>query len=178
MVTTFHVRLPRLPKKRATQIAVDRALRRHRRGCDDRRPSGRVADLAHRDRRGTPGKEMTKGDQAVEKGARRVQRLAERAAAAGGVRAKLAQPLAEDAAFLRRLKPSLIAARVKGQAPTNQPAGSGAPTAPSTPRLGKRPKEKRGPGGAAPILIVGAALLTGIVLAKVIDWRGHAHPRD
>jgi len=28
------------------------------------------------------------------------------------------------------------------------------------------------------VLIVGAALVAGIVLAKVVDWRGHAHPRD
>ena len=29
-----------------------------------------------------------------------------------------------------------------------------------------------------PLLIVGAAFVAGIVIAKVIDWRGHAHPRD
>jgi hypothetical protein len=120
----------------------------------------------------------TKADQVFDRAADRLRKLSDRAAAEGGVAAKLAQPLAEDAAFLRKLKPSLIAARVKGQAPTNQPAGSGAPTAASAPQLGKRPKEKREPGGAAPFLVVGAALLTGIVLAKVIDWRGHAHPRD
>jgi hypothetical protein len=28
------------------------------------------------------------------------------------------------------------------------------------------------------MIIVGAALVAGIVLAKVVDWRGHAHPRD
>jgi hypothetical protein len=116
-----------------------------------------------------------KADQVVDRAADRLRELADRAAAEGGVASKLAQPLAEDAAFLRKLKPSLIVARVKGQAPTDQPAGSGAPTAP---QLDARPKRKKKKGGPSPFLIVGAALVTGIVLAKVIDWRGHAHPRD
>jgi hypothetical protein len=66
-------------------------------------------------------------------------------------------------------------ARVKGEAPTNQPAGSGTPAAP-TPRV-SRHKPKKG-GGPSPLVIVGGALVAGIVLAKLIDWRGHAHPRD
>jgi hypothetical protein len=119
-----------------------------------------------------------KADQVVDRAADRLREIADRAAAEGGVAAKLAQPLAEDAAFLRKLKPSLIAARVKGQAPTDQPAGSGAPAAPSAPQLGARPKRKEKTVGPSPFLIVGAALVTGIVLAKVIDWRSHAHPRD
>jgi hypothetical protein len=119
-----------------------------------------------------------KADQVVDRAADRLREIADRAAAEGGVAAKLAQPLAEDAAFLRKLKPSLIAARVKGQAPTDQPAGSGAPAAPSAPQLGARPKRKKKTGGPSTFLIVGAALVTGIVLAKVIDWRSHAHPRD
>jgi hypothetical protein len=119
-----------------------------------------------------------KADQVVDRAADRLREIADRAAAEGGVAAKLAQPLAEDAAFLRKLKPSLIAARVKGQAPTDQPAGSGAPAAPSAPQLGARPKRKKKTGGPSPFLLVGAALVTGIVLAKVIDWRSHAHPRD
>lgn len=118
-----------------------------------------------------------KADQVVDRAANRLRELADRAAAEGGIAAKLAQPLAEDAAFLRKLKPSLIAARVKGEAPTDQPAGSGSPAAPSAPQLGTRPKRKKS-GGPNPFLIVGAALVAGIVLAKVIDWRGHAHPRD
>jgi len=118
-----------------------------------------------------------KADQVVDRAADRLRELADRAAAEGGVAAKLAEPLAEDAAFLRKLKPSLIVARVKGEAPTDQPSGSGAPAAPTAPQLGKRPKPKK-KGGPSPFLVVGAALLTGIVLAKVIDWRGHAHPRD
>lgn len=120
---------------------------------------------------------MTKGDQLIDRAADRLREVSDRAAAQGGLTAKLAQPLAEDAAFLRKLKPSLIAARAKGEAPTNQPAGSGTPAAPTKPQLGSRPKKKRG-SGPSPYLVIGAALAAGIVLAKVIDWRGHAHPRD
>ena len=120
---------------------------------------------------------MNKADQVIDRAADRLRELADRAAAEGGVKARLAEPLADDAAFLRKLKPSLIAARVKGEAPTSQPPGSGAPAAPTTPQLGARPKRTRG-DGPNPFLVVGAALVVGVVLAKVIDWRGHAHPRD
>jgi hypothetical protein len=118
---------------------------------------------------------MTKADQAVDRAASRLQELADKAAAEGGVAAKLAQPLADDAAFLRKLKPSLIVARAKGRAPTNQKPGQGT-VAPSSPQLGGRPKRKG--GGPSPFIVIGVALAAGILLAKVIDWRGHAHPRD
>jgi hypothetical protein len=117
---------------------------------------------------------MTKGDQLVDRAAARLQEMANKAAAEGGVTAKLAQPLADDAAFLRKLKPSLIARRLKGEAPTGQKPVQGT-VAPSGPQLGKRPRPG---GGLNPWLVVGAALAAGIVLAKIIDWRGHAHPRD
>jgi hypothetical protein len=121
---------------------------------------------------------MNKGDLLVDRGADRLQELAQKAAAKGGVGEKLAQPLAEDAAFLRKLKPSLIAARAKGQAPTNQKPGAET-VAPSAPQLGPRPKKKSGKhGGPNPFLVMGVALVAGILLAKVVDWRGHAHPRD
>jgi len=119
---------------------------------------------------------MNKADLLIDRAADRLREVADRASAGGGVAAKLAEPLADDAAFLRKLKPSLIAARARGQAPTTQPAGSGAPTAPTKPQLA-RPKKKRGEG-PNPFLIVGGALVAGIVIAKLIDWRGHAHPRD
>jgi hypothetical protein len=118
---------------------------------------------------------MTKADQLVERAADRLRQMADRASAQGGLAAKLGDELAEDAAFLRRLKPSLIVARAKGEAPTDLPAGTGAPKAPSRPQLPKRPSGGDGPN---PLLIVGAAFFAGIVLAKFIDWRGHAHPRD
>jgi hypothetical protein len=119
---------------------------------------------------------MNKADQLIDRAANRLREVADRAAAEGGLASKLAEPLAEDAAFLRKLKPSLIVARAKGEAPTDMPAGTGTPTAPTKPQLGRRPK-KRG-SGPNPFLVVGAALITGIVIAKLIDWRGHAHPRD
>jgi hypothetical protein len=118
---------------------------------------------------------MTTADQKVERAANKLQRLANQLAGEGGVKAKLAEPLAEDADLLRKMKPSLIKARAKGEAPTNLKPGK--PTvAPSSPQLGKRPKTKG--GGPNPWLVVGVALAAGIVLAKWIDWRGHAHPRD
>ena len=120
---------------------------------------------------------MKKADQVIDRTADRLRRLADRAATEGGVAAKLAAPLAEDAAFLRKLKPSLIAARVRGEAPTGQPTGTDPTPTPRAPRRTPRAKRKKG-NGPNPYLVVGAALVAGIVLAKVIDWRGHAHPRD
>ena len=116
-----------------------------------------------------------KGDAVVDKAADRLQELANQTAAEGGPKAKLADELAEDAAFLRKLKPSLIRARIKGQAPTNQKPGADV-VAPSAPQLGPRPKAKG--SGPNPFLVLGIAFAAGIVLAKVLDWRGHAHPRD
>ena len=54
---------------------------------------------------------MSKGDQLVDKAADSLQQMADQAATEGGIKAKLAHELADDAAFLRKLKPSLIAAR-------------------------------------------------------------------
>jgi hypothetical protein len=119
---------------------------------------------------------MTKADQLVDKAAARLQELADKAAAEGGVTAKLAQPLADDADFLRKLKPSLIKARAKGKTPTNQKPGHGA-VAPSGPHLGTRPKPN-GQSGPSPFLILGVAFAAGILIAKIIDWRGDAYPRD
>lgn len=119
---------------------------------------------------------MTKADQIVERGANRLQQMAERAAAEGGVKAKLAGELAEDAAFLRKLKPSLMAARARGAAPTDQKPGEDV-VAPSTPQHGPRSKPPKR-GGPNPFVVAGAALVVGVLFAKIVDWRGHAHPRD
>lgn len=121
---------------------------------------------------------MNKVDQLVERGADRLQELADSAAAEGGVKAKVAETLADDAAFLRKLKPSLIAARARGEAPTNLPPGKGA-VAPSGPLLGQRPTLEGRTASRAPnpFVVIAAAFAAGILLAKVIDWRGHAHPR-
>jgi hypothetical protein len=118
------------------------------------------------------------GDQAVENAARRLQELADRFAGERGVKAKLAQPLADDAELLRKMKPSLIKARAKGELPTDEPPGKGR-AAPAGPQLGNRPDPKQAQrGGPNPYVVFAAALGGGILLAKVIDWRGHAHPRD
>ena len=123
---------------------------------------------------------MTKADLLVERGAQRLQELARRAANRGdGIGEWLAEELTDDAAFLRKLKPSLIAARARGEARADRDPGT-QPAAPSAPQLGARSKKmhkKRG-GGPSPLVLVGAAFAAGIVIAKVIDWRGHAHPRD
>jgi hypothetical protein len=152
------------------------------------------------------------GDQIVEKGADRLHELADRAAARGdGVGEWLSKELRDDAAFLRKLKPSLIAARARGEAPTDKspeaPPSATAPTdvrteappsaiaprdastetppvaaAPPEPQQLKaqqpKPKSKRKRRGPPPVAIIGAAFVAGILLAKVVDWRGHAHPRD
>jgi hypothetical protein len=128
---------------------------------------------------------MSKGDLLVERGAERLERLSRAAAAKGGFVGNLADELAEDAVFLRKLKPSLIMARAKGTAPVasapdREPQAPSAPQA-ATPRPKPKTKTKRKrkkQGGPSPFLVMGAALAAGIVLAKVIDWRGHAHPRD
>ena len=123
---------------------------------------------------------MTALDQKVDQWADALQRRADKAAANGGSTEKLAQLLADDAAFLRKLKPSLMRARLKGQAPTNQKPAEGT-VAPSGPQLGDRPEPtgigKADKGGPNPYLVVGAAFVVGVFVAKWIDWRGHAHPR-
>lgn len=150
------------------------------------------------------------GDQLVERGATRLLELADRAAARGdGIGEWLSEELRNDAAFLRKLKPSLVKARAKDNGATNSAPTSPEPEAPPPapaaempvaetrvaateptetraapppptpkPTSKKKPKPKKRRGGPPPVVIVGAALVAGIVLAKVIDWRGHAHPRD
>jgi hypothetical protein len=147
------------------------------------------------------------GDQLVERGATRLLELADRAAARGdGIGEWLSGELRDDAAFLRKLKPSLVRARAKNngamngapsnpepQAPPPAPAAETpvvqtpvaeseptetrpAPPPKAEPTSKKKPKRKR--RGPPPVAIVGAALVAGIVLAKVIDWRGRGNPGD
>lgn len=145
----------------------------------------------------------TKGDQLVERGATRLQELADRAAARGdGIGEWLSEELRNDAAFLRKLKPSLVKARAQANS-TGSPEQAAAPAPPpeappadappveihaeetevaqppasaARPKPKKKPKSKR--GGPPPVVIVGAALVAGVLLAKFVDWRGHAHPKD
>ena len=114
-----------------------------------------------------------KGDRAIESGADKLEQLSGKAAAKGGVTAKLADELADDASFLRKLKPSLIVRRAKGELPRDQEPGAGTPAAPSGPQ--HRPQAET--GGPNPFVVAGAAFGVGTLLAKLIDWRSHAHPR-
>lgn len=137
---------------------------------------------------------MTTADQKFEEAADKLQGLADRMAEEGGAKSKLAEPLADDADLLRKMKPSLIKARAKGEAPAAKPPvrergavegvradrevpPTGTRVSPSSPQLASRPKPKRA-GGPNPWLVVGVALAAGILLARWVDWRGHAHPRD
>jgi hypothetical protein len=109
-----------------------------------------------------------KGDRLIESGSDRLQDLAEKASE-HGVTAKLADPLAEDAAFLRKLKPSLVKARIRGR---RVPDESPRPVM-SPPRA-----ERRRSGRGSPIVPIALAAAAGMFLAKLVDWRGHAHPRE
>jgi hypothetical protein len=100
---------------------------------------------------------MTTADQKVEEAADKLQQFADRMAGEGGLKSELAEPLAEDADLIRKMKPSLIKARARKSASR---------------------KPRRQAGGPNPWLVVGVALAAGIILAKLIDRRGNAGPRD
>jgi len=96
----------------------------------------------------------------------------DRLAGSGGLKGKLAHELADDAVFIRKLKPSLIAKRARGEAPKDE-----RPDAVRLAASGREAAGRRPPGGPSPFLVLGAAFAAGVLLAKWIDWRGHAHPR-
>jgi hypothetical protein len=114
---------------------------------------------------------MTRGDQAIDAAADKLETFVQEAERQGGVKAKVGEAFAEDPQFLRKLKPSLVAARARGEHP-HEPQASQAP-----PRPPKPPQPQRRGGGPSPWLVLGAAFAVGVLLAKTIDWRGHAHPR-
>jgi hypothetical protein len=150
---------------------VERTVRGSWRGGDDGSAPFSVENLARRDRRRSADEKIVKGDAVIDRSADRLRRLSESAARRGGVAGKLARPLAEDAVFVRKLKPSLIKARAKGSAPTNgTPTDVVPPLPPEEQKTGSR-------GGPNPFAVIGGALAAGFAAAKVIDWRGHAHPR-
>ena len=122
---------------------------------------------------------MTKVDQTVDSAADKLAAFVKDAQRGGGVKAKIGAALAEDPEFIRKLKPSLIKARAKGEAPIDEPPGANG-DAPAEPAVQpQRPRPSRGTRrrGVSPWLVVGAAFVGGYVLAKTIDWRSHAHPR-
>ncbi len=115
---------------------------------------------------------MSRADEIVERGSQQLRALAERAAERGGAVGRLAPSLAEDAVFLRKLKPSLIAARARG-IETGAGAGSGPAPLPQ-PKASAPGRRRRGVG---PVAVLAAALVAGVLTARLLDWRGHAHPR-
>jgi hypothetical protein len=116
---------------------------------------------------------MTKADQAVDTAADKVAAFVRESRSSGGLKGKLGDAFADDPEFIRKLKPSLIKARAKGGVPVEP-----APRAPSGPQVERpKPPKARRRRGPSPWLVVGAAFAAGYVLAKTIDWRGHAHPR-
>lgn len=66
-------------------------------------------------------------------------------------------------------KPSEILARARNGSARTRP-----PAAPSGPQVRSEPAARQGPG---PFAVVAAAAGAGVLLAKLIDWRSHAHPR-
>ena len=126
---------------------------------------------------------MSKADLLFERGASFLEELSQKAAAEGGLVAKAAEPLADDAAFLRKMKPTLVLARFRGEAPQNGNVAT-APTMETPlpqpepqPKKAKPKKKKKSGGGPNPLVIAAGALVAGVFVAKFIDWRGHAHPR-
>lgn len=111
---------------------------------------------------------MTRGDQALETAADKLETFVASAQREGGVKAKVGEAFADDPEFLRKLKPSLVRARAKGESPT-EPI--------QTRRAEPAPRPKRSGGGPSPWLVLGAAFALGMLAAKALDWRGHAHPR-
>src|ERR671931_2893570 len=138
----------------AAQAALERPVCRPRRGSHHGRPPRRVPHLAAGDGRGTPDEEVTRVDETIDRAADKLQELADKAAGQDGLKGKLAEPLAEDAAFLRKLKPSLIAARARGEAPTDQKPGSGT----VVPATQPKPPKRKPNGGPNPWLVAAGAL--------------------
>jgi hypothetical protein len=113
---------------------------------------------------------MSTVDDKIERGADRLEELVRAGSRAGGVKAKVARMFADDPEFLRKLKPSLIAARARGDAPIGEE-----PTHVDTPVV-DAPKPKS--GGPSPFVVIAAAFALGLALAHVVDWLGHRYPRD
>jgi hypothetical protein len=80
----------------------------------------------------------------------------------GVVAAIAGETTTDESSFLRRLRPYGASRRT--------------PVAPSGAQLGPRSSggTSRGPN---PYAVVAVAAAIGVLLAKAIDWRGHAHPR-
>jgi hypothetical protein len=121
---------------------------------------------------------MSSVDDKVDRGADKLEQLVEAGSRAGGMKAKVAQMFADDPEFVRKLKPSLIVARAKGEAPTEEaPTHDEAPRPAARPQTEPKPEAKQG-GGPNPFVVIAAAFAVGLLLAHVVDWLGHRYPRD
>lgn len=93
---------------------------------------------------------MTNGDVIVERGAESLEDMARRAEARADDKGDLiAEELDASADFIRKLKPSAISARVR--------------------KMKAQKGKRRRSGSPAPLVIVGAALLAGMLVARLID---------
>jgi hypothetical protein len=117
-------------------------------------------------------------DGAIESAADKLEQLVRAGKRAGGTKAKVAALFEDDPEFLRRLKPSLIAARARGDAPTDEEPARPERTQETAPRRAPTPKPRASGGGPKPFVVAGAAFALGIVLAHVLDWLGHRHPQQ
>lgn len=63
---------------------------------------------------------------------------------------------------------------IKGEQSNVAPGKMPAPKAPSGPQHAAPKKPRPSPN---PFVVAGAAFGIGSLIAKIIDWRGHAHPR-
>ena len=86
---------------------------------------------------------MTDADTLIEKGAGRLEELSARLGSENGLKARLREELADDAAFLRKLKPSAIAARAHGHVPAED--RQTAPPPPAAAPLPEQPAPSRRP---------------------------------
>ncbi|HZT16454.1 MAG TPA: hypothetical protein VFA19_10925 [Gaiellaceae bacterium] len=122
---------------------------------------------------------MSRVDEALDAAADRLEAFVREAERQGGLKAKVGAAFAEDPEFLRRIKPRLVAARARGRPapPAAGPSTNGNAPAPEPAVSPEPPRTKRSRGGPNPWLVIGAAFAAGVLAAKVIDWRGHAHPR-
>jgi hypothetical protein len=114
---------------------------------------------------------MNRADNAFERAAGKLDELAAETEEKGGVAAKLAPALADDADFLRTMEPSKVAQRVRGGRPSE--TASKSRHTPST----KGSRRSAGAGRLAALAPAGAAFALGVLVAKLIDWRSYAEPR-
>src|SRR4051794_41857196 len=117
---------------------------------------------------------MTRADQVAEPAEDRLEAIVRTPQKSGGVKAKAESALAEDPSFLRKLKPSLVAARVRGENPPAPGAPSGSRLDGPDSTLQKQPKKSG--GSVRPWLRGGGGLPAGFVVAKGVDLGGGAHP--